>query len=345
MQNRTQLLSITTILLALCACSSGGGGGGSSLNTTPTATPPPPLLEEYVLSSDNFVPSNIAFDPVDRAFYAASRNGNEDGSIIRIDADGTESIFHEADGRTPDVEGAVVEGGIGGIAVDAEARWLWACANNVDGLDHRVWVFDLASSEMIMEFLLGAIYPGGHCNDLVLDEQGVAYVSDSLNPVAYRLDPDTELGEVYVLDPLLDDVSGRGFGSNGIEIIDNGNTLVIGVMFPPQFVTVSLPEPDVIDVLELDGDEIPFPHLGIRSFEEDLYVLSPSAVSRLRLNDDHSAAEVTTREHDEQTSSAEEAEGALYLVHSEVVNFRAGQELRLPFRIFGFDTDVFDEQE
>ena len=52
------------------------------------AVPAAPLLERYALSSADSVPEGIAFDPVERAFYATSLQG---GSITRIAADGTET--------------------------------------------------------------------------------------------------------------------------------------------------------------------------------------------------------------------------------------------------------------
>lgn len=94
----------------------------------------PALLETYHFSDEDIVPANIAFDPIERNFYAASRR---DGLILKISANGTESVFRQDDGRTPAKPGAI-ESGIGGIAVDAEARVLWACANNVDNIDNRM---------------------------------------------------------------------------------------------------------------------------------------------------------------------------------------------------------------
>ena len=53
-----------------------------------------PLKPEYILSSNDSLPEGVTFDPVNRAFYAGSLEG---GTITRIDADGTESIFFEID--------------------------------------------------------------------------------------------------------------------------------------------------------------------------------------------------------------------------------------------------------
>ena len=145
--------------------------------------PGPPLLERYELSSEDSVPEGVAFDPETRTFYATSLQG---ASIVRIDADGRESAFRPADSRAR----------LGGAKVDSRARRLWVCAQQVDGLDNRVWVLDLATGDLITEFLLAALTTHGSCNDLVLDSNGVAYVTDPSNPYIYRLDPETGEGSV-----------------------------------------------------------------------------------------------------------------------------------------------------
>jgi hypothetical protein len=43
----------------------------------------PPLLESYALSSPDSVPEGVAFDPVERSFYATSLQG---GGVVRIDS-------------------------------------------------------------------------------------------------------------------------------------------------------------------------------------------------------------------------------------------------------------------
>jgi hypothetical protein len=53
-----------------------------------------PLSNEYTLSSKNSIPEGVTFDPVDRAFYAGSLQG---GTITRVNADGTESIFFDSE--------------------------------------------------------------------------------------------------------------------------------------------------------------------------------------------------------------------------------------------------------
>jgi sugar lactone lactonase YvrE len=159
------------------------------------------------------VPEGVAFDPEARAFYATGLQG---GGVVRIDADGSESIFHTADNRAL----------VGGVKVDAERRRLWTCAQSVDGGDSRVWVFDLETAARSMEFFLGTITANASCNDLVLDNSGNAYVTDPANPYLYRLDPATGLGTVFATNPLFAGITGAGLGLNGIAFSPNGTVLI-----------------------------------------------------------------------------------------------------------------------
>ncbi|MDZ7782826.1 MAG: SMP-30/gluconolactonase/LRE family protein [Halioglobus sp.] len=291
--------------------------------------PAQPLLDRYELSSPDSVPEGVAFDPVDRAFYATSLQG---GSITRIAADGTESLFRPADDRAR----------IGGAKVDPAARRLWVCATQVDGLDDRVWVFDLDTGGLVLEFFLGALSTGGSCNDLALDDSGAAFVTDPANPFIYRLDPDSGEGTVFASDPLFADASGAGLGLNGIAVSADGSALIVARFFPAALLRVNLPDGDVVTPVALSGDDLPAPD-GLAVLDGDVYAVSGEAVSRVRPNTDGTAATVTTVPQISGLSTATVAEGALYVIKSDVVNFVLGRPLNPPFEIFRVDLEAFDD--
>lgn len=287
------------------------------------------LLEYYPLSSPDSVPEGVAFDTRDRAFYATSLQG---GSIVRVDADGAESEFRAADNRARLV----------GAKVDSRARRLWVCAQGVDGIDNRVWVFDLESAATVMEFLLGALSTDGSCNDLVLDADGVAYVTDPANPFVYRLDPVTEEGSVLATDPLFTDVTGAGLGLNGIVIAPGGSSLVVARFAPPGLLSVSMPDGKSIAPITLSGDELPSPD-GLVELNGDIYAVSNASVSRVRLRGDLSSGEVVTAAQPVSgLSTATVAESALFVIKSEVFNFVLQRPLETPFSIFSVDLEAFD---
>ncbi len=297
-------------------------------NSNDDNLPLKPLSDRYELSSADSVPEGVAFDPQERAFYATSLQG---GSIVRIDAAGQESIFRAADNRAELV----------GAKVDARQRRLWVCARQVDGTDNRVWVFNLTTALLEMEFLLGALTVGGSCNDLVLDSAGAAYVTDSANPYVYRLDPATGTGSILATDPLLDDITGAGLGLNGIALTPDGSALIVGKFVPASLLRISLPAADHIEIIPLTGDTLPSPD-GLAVLNGDLYSVSSNSVSRVRPNADFSAGDVVTvRQRQSGLSTATVAESQLYVIKSDVVNFVLNLPLNPPFEIFRVDMDAF----
>ncbi len=314
---------LTAGVLALtAACSDSDDSRGSGVPVTP-------LLERYELSSPDSIPEGVTFDPRERMFYATSLQG---GGIVKIDAAGQESVFHPADNRAQ----------VGGTKVDAERRRLWACAQGVDGGDSRVWVFDLDTAELSVEFFLGAISPGGSCNDLVLDGVGIAYVTDPANPNLYRLDPDTGSGAIFATDPRFTDVTGLSLGLNGIAISPDGAALIVARFAPPSLFRVSLPDGDAIVPVTLSGDTLPSPD-GLAILAGDLYAVSGSSVSRVRPNVDFSAGEVVNVPQISGLSTATVAESGLYVIKSEVVNFVLLRPIETPFEIFRVNIDAFEQ--
>ncbi len=311
-------ISSCFLALTLLACSDSSDSG---------RPPAPPLLERYALGSEDSVPEGVAFDPVERAFYATSLQG---GSITRVSAGGEESLF-----RPPDNRASLL-----GAKVDADSRRLWVCAQDVDGLDNRVWVFDLASSELVQEYLLGALVSGGNCNDLVLDDEGAAYVTDPSNPYLYRLDPATETGSIFATDPLFAGLPGLGL--NGIAFNENGDALVVAKLATQQLLWVSFPEADVIRALELTGDALTLPD-GLVELDGDIYSVSDNRVARTRLNAEQTGGEVVVTEQRSGLSTATLAEGELYVIKSEVLNFIIGAPLDTPFEIFRVDLGAFGD--
>ena len=287
-----------------------------------------PLPERYQLSSTNSVPEGVAFDPLERAFYATSLQG---GSIVRLDSAGNESTFRAADNRARLV----------GTKVDATERRLWVCAQQVDAIDNRVWVFDLNSGDLDMEFLLGALSTNGSCNDLVLDSTGVAYVTDPANPNIYRLDPESGTGDILISDPQLTDVTGAALGLNGIALTPDENAMIVARFIPASLLLVNLTDTVQVAPVVLTGDPLPSPD-GLVLLHDDLYAVAGDSVSRVRFSSDFSNASVVTATLQSGLSTAAIAEEQLYVIKSDVLNFVLNRPLDTPFEIFRVDLDVFD---
>jgi len=305
-----------------------------------------PLADEYQLSSQDSQPEGVTFDPIDRAFYAGSLNGS---TITRVDADGTESVFFALES---DVS-------FSGMKVDARNRRLWVCASFRDpaiplgeegSLYTEMWIFSLVSggkTHDIKKYSLPAIVPNARCNDFNLDENGIGYLPDSQQPNIYRIDPDEDIGTLYVEnDPILDPESTlsdalRFFvpGSNGVVITPDANYLLIANTPANTLFRVSLSDPaDIIEVT-LRGDDFTFPD-GLVMFNQTLYAVSSDKIHQVTFTGT-SFDEGTVQSIDSigGTTTGTLAEDQLYVIKSLKT---PEDDTDFPFKIVKVDFSLFD---
>jgi sugar lactone lactonase YvrE len=285
----------------------------------------------------------VTFDPIDRAFYAGSLNG---GTITRVDADGTESVFL-------DLESDV---SFSGMKVDALNRRLLVCASFRDpliplgeegSLYTEIWVFDLLSGEKTHEYSLPDIAPNARCNDFNLDENGIGYFPDSQKPNIYRIDPQEDAGTLYVEnDPILDPESTlpdalRFFvpGSNGVVFTPDERYLLIANTPANTLFRVSLSDPSDIIEVALQGDDFTSPD-GLVMRNQTLYAVSSEKIHQVIFTST-SFDEATVQSIDfiGGTTTGTLAEDQLYVIKSLV---KAEDETDFP-KIIKVDVSLFDE--
>lgn len=346
------------MLCSILACGDDGAGGGSggstaagseSSGTTPTTSSTSTgdaststaaessgessssggddgLLDVYDLEGDMLFPEGVAFDPDGQAFFVGSLG---DGSIHRIAADGTQSMFSAG----PDGEWSTA-----GIKVDAERGRVWACSGQSDGMQTQaVWQLDLASGDVDNVFDLGEITDGADCNDVAVDADGVVYVSDPPLGAVHRIADGS--AEPWITDPMFAPTAGLGL--NGLAATPDGEYLVLAKFAPPTLFRISFADPTDIVTVAFDGD--PFtPHTptsgadGIVFAGDALYVTFADHVKRVDFDDTWAMGTVTDIEvpgAGTGLSTATEANGAVFVVKSEVTAWVLGQDPELPFQI------------
>jgi sugar lactone lactonase YvrE len=302
-----------------------------------------PLLDEYPLGSKDSLPEGVTFDPIDRAFYAGSLNGD---TITRVDADGSESVFFDLDS---DVS-------VSGMKIDAHNRRLWVCASFRDlmiplgedgSLYTEIWIFDLVSGAKTHTYSLPAIFPNARCNDFNLDENGIGYFPDSQKPNIYKIDPDEDVGTIYVEnDPILEPESTlsdalRFFvpGSNGVVVTPDQPYLLIANTPANTLFRVSLSDPSDIIEVTLHGDDFTSPD-GLVLLHETLYAVSSGEIHRVTFTSTtFDEGTVQSIDFIDGTTTGTRAENQLYVIKS-IVN--AQDETDFPF-IIKVDLSLFDE--
>lgn len=193
-------------------------------------------------------PEGVAFDARNLRFFVSSLRF---GTIGQVSPGGVYSPFItderfvstiglESDAARQRLLVAVSDPGAGEKSSPATAGKLAALG-----------IYDLQAGSVIHFVDLAALRPEGRhfANDIALDPQGNAYVTDSFSPVIYKVDPEGN-ASVFVELPAFATVPGQ-FGFNGIVYHPHGY-LLVGHSQNKQIVRISLSNPEEYQVVQLD---------------------------------------------------------------------------------------------
>jgi sugar lactone lactonase YvrE len=200
-----------------------------------------PPAEPIVIVLPGISPEGIEWDSANSRFLISSLT---DGIIRSVDDAGSAEIFIQDGDVTTSV----------GIEVDeANTRLLVAVGEASVFFDPAssgvaaLAAYDLETGERQFWVDLGALYPDGRhfANDVAVDDEGNAYVTDSFSPVLYRVDSEGN-AEIFVEDERL----GSAFlGANGIVFHPDGY-LLVAVSGTNTVYKVPLDAPETMTVVE-----------------------------------------------------------------------------------------------
>jgi hypothetical protein len=132
-----------------------------------------------------------------------------------------------------------------GVLADERSSTLYVCSNDVSRLGiagpsdtKGAWLktFDLETGSPKESFALSD--PNSYCNDIAIDKDGTAFVSDSSAPTIYRLRPGGATLETFLTDQKLAPAK-YGDGLDGIAIGADGN-LYVTTFLPAKLFRVSM---------------------------------------------------------------------------------------------------------
>jgi sugar lactone lactonase YvrE len=132
------------------------------------------------------------------------------GQILKIAPSGAQSILATFDVGSNG-------GGIVGFALDKENN-LYVCLASFDPATHGIWKVDQEGNTS----LIAKLDPTGFPNDLVFDEKGNLFVSDSYLGAIWKV-PKSGAATLWLKDPLLAPIF--AYGANGVEF-DRGDLFV-----------------------------------------------------------------------------------------------------------------------
>jgi len=225
--------------------------------TTSAAVNGGPLPTRYVLPGSSVFPEGIAYAEGTQLVFVSSTTN---GTIFRGSAsDETLSQFLApgGDGRTTAI----------GLEVDGNGHLFVA-----GGGTGFIWVYNQFTGALIAR-LSGGSSPT-FINDIAVDDNGVAYITDSMSPVIYRAVPNGSGG--YTIERWLElagtpIVYGPGFNLNGIVVSSNNRYLFTvqtntGKIYRIEIATKQIVQLDVAGALFPAGD-------GLWMHGNSLYVL------------------------------------------------------------------------
>lgn len=302
-----------------------------------------PLQDSYALASTMSLPEGVAYDNVTHTFFATAING---GQITRVTPLGQEIVFHSESNQNLS---------FGGAHVDEERRRLWLCVVDVKTNPFptsEVWAFNIETKKRTHRVTLP---PVSFCNDLVTDDNGTVYATDSANPNIYKVNPKNQTFSVFLTAPQFTPVGPGAVALNGIDFSPDGEHLLAVTTIPPAVYSIPLANPQSFTAVQTTGDAFSMPGDprfpgpdGIEFHGEDLFVVYDGGVQKLSFSDGaytHANVSTTTAVPTGLTSITI-AEGEVYVIDSEV--FRALYLFlppELPFSIVHVDDGQFSAQQ
>ncbi len=298
-----------------------------------------PLQDSYALASTMSLPEGVAYDNVTHTFFATAVNG---GQITRVTPLGQEIVFHADSDQNISFSGA---------HVDEARRRLWVCIVDVKTNPFptsEVWAFNIETKKRTHRITLPQV---SFCNDLVTDDHGTVYATDSANPNIYRVNPKDQSFSVFLTAPQFAPVAPGAVGLNGLDLSPDGERLLAVTTIPAGLYSIPVAHPENFVAVQTSGDTFAMPGDprfpgpdGIEFHDEDLYVVYDGGVQKLAFSDgDYTQAAVaTTTAVPTGLTSITIAEGEVYVIDSEV--FRALYLFlppELPFAILHLDTGLF----
>ncbi|UOG74363.1 hypothetical protein MTX78_19870 [Hymenobacter tibetensis] len=198
------------------------------------------IAEQTTFTQPGLYPEGSVLDEKNNRFLVSSF---AQGTIGAVNFDGTYTPFI-VDSRLVATVGLTVD--------KARNRVLVAVADPTQGNLAALGIYDLTTGSPLQFVNLGQVSntTANFANDIALDPQGNAYVTNSFSPVIYKVDPSGN-ATVFFQDPAFATPAGA-FGFNGI-VYDNRGYLLVALTSSSQILRIPVREPAAYSLVELDA--------------------------------------------------------------------------------------------
>ena len=199
-------LPALAICILLAACTKNGENENQLLqqsNNDAITNAKKAEAQDIAFTQENLFPEGVVYDKFNARFYVSSTTR---GDIGIVDRNGNYTAFI--------TDPALI--GTTGLEID-EARKLLYVSNSTDG---SVGIYNINTGQRTNFIDLKPLIPSApvFINDIALDAQGNAYVTNSRFPVIYKIST-AGVASIFYQDVTF---ATSGFGFNGIEYGNNG---------------------------------------------------------------------------------------------------------------------------
>jgi len=319
----TRVAAAALATLAACTDTATAPNATLTASSTPSArVDGGPLPTRYVLPGSSVFPEGIAYDERTQLVFVSSTTN---GTVFRGSAsDETLTPFLPPgeDGRTTAI----------GLEVDNAGHLFVA-----GGGTGFVWVYDALTGDLIAALPTGS--SPTFINDIAVDKDGIAYITDSMSPVIHRVRPNAAGG--YTIERWLElagtpIVYGPGFNLNGMVVSPSNQYL-----FTVQTNTGKIYRIDIATkaIVQLDVGGATFPNGdGLWMRGNTLYVLQnqQAIITEIRVQPNQARGTVVGQTTDPSfmvPTSLVGARGRLLVVNSQFNRRGPGLSPVLPFTV------------
>lgn len=215
------------------------------------------LPSAITFTEPNLFPEGVVYDKFNQRFYVSSVARGDVGIVT---ADGSYEVFIDDPALTATT----------GLEIDA-ARKLLYVANSPGS----VGIYDLRTGDRITLVDLAALTPGTttFINDIALDPQGNAYVTNSFGSIIYKISTDGT-ASIFFQDPRFTTGPGQ-FGFNGIEYGNShGGYLLVAYTVANQVIKIPLSDFSAAAAIDLDAPLAGPDGLLLSTDEKELIVVN-----------------------------------------------------------------------
>ena len=247
---------LTVSILLLNGCGKGKETTPSEQAPTPQAQTAAPaeaaapaaqsLPDVISFTKEALYPEGLEYDAGNNRFLVTSLH---EGTVGTVTPDGSYNVLFQDEHMVSAIGIRIDHGHDRVLVCNSDPGVSLHTKPETQGKLAGLAVFQLSTGNLIKYIDLASLSEGGghFCNDIAVDNNGVAYVTDSFSPIIYKVDADNN-ASIFLQN---DKFKGEGFNLNGIVVKDN--YLVVAKSNDGTLFKIPLDDPEKFSQVNLEG--------------------------------------------------------------------------------------------